>query len=172
LVNPRGRVYGRAVTKSLAIALRNGSRWAAAAALAGCTTVDPGPNFVVPDVNFDSNYFYCHVEPEVIFNPSNSCGDRVAGSCHFTSSAVSGMVLINHPLIDCGGGDVPLDMTQTGVGGPAASNLDSVSIVMDPDYTTAPFYLRPTQQEPHPLMLFAADPSDPNVMVIATWAQK
>ena len=148
------------------------SAWAGAAILTGCTTVDPGPNFVVPDVNFDANYFYCHVEPQVIFNPSNSCGDKVAGSCHFTASAVAGMVLITHPPIDCGGGDVPLDPTQTGNGGPAESNLQSVSIWMDRDYMNAPFYLRPTQQEPHPVMIFPADPNDPNVTVIATWAQK
>jgi hypothetical protein len=171
LVNPARRSIVDLVRKDLA-ATRLLFAWVSAAVLAGCTTVDPGPNFIVPDVQFNASYFYCHVEPEVIFNPNNSCGDKVAGSCHFTPSAVSGMALLNHPLVDCGGGDDPVDMTQIGPSSPAASNLGTVSIVMDTDYTNAPFYLRPTRQEPHPLMLFSSDPADPNVMVISTWAQK
>jgi hypothetical protein len=143
---------------------------AMAAVLAGCDTVDPGPNFVVPDVEFDANYFYCYVEPQVIF--ANGCGDKTAGSCHFTPSAVSGMVLVNHAPINCNGGGVPASGADIGTGSPAAQNLAAVSLVMDMDYTNAPFYLRPTQQEPHPIKLFNADPTDPSVVVIATWAQK
>ena len=83
----------------------------AAVLLASCTTVDPGPNFVVADIQFNANFFYCTVEPQVIFG--NGCGDKNAGSCHFTSSAVSGMPLTDHPAIECSGG-VPVDMTQVG----------------------------------------------------------
>jgi hypothetical protein len=140
----------------------------AAVALGGCTTVDPGANFIVGDVMFDANYFYCTVEPQVIFG--NGCGDKTAGSCHFTGSAVTGMVLQNHPAIMCSGG-VPTDMTQIGPGSFAGGNLASVTLQMDSNYMNAPFYLRPTQVLSHPLMLFPPDPTDPNVMVIAAWAQ-
>jgi hypothetical protein len=165
LVNDaRGSIVGR-VSHDLALA---GGCLAAAVALGGCTTVDPGPNFVVPDVMFDANYFYCTVEPQVIFG--NGCGDKTSGSCHFTPSAVSGMALQDHPAIACSGG-IPTDMTQIGPGSLAGGNLESVTLEMDSDYMNAPFYLRPTQQLPHPLMLFGSGPTDPNVMVIASWAQ-
>ena len=144
----------------------------AAVAVVGeaCTTVDPGPNFVVPVQTFDPDFFYCHVEPEVIF--AKKCGDQTSGSCHFTSSAVTGMALISHPPVDCGGGDHPVDRTAVGTGSAAQTNLQSVSLVMDRDYANAQIYLRPTQQEPHPVKVFNADPNDPSVAVIAAWAQK
>jgi hypothetical protein len=141
----------------------------------GCNTVDPGPNFVVPPASFDANFFYCHVEPEVIF--ANSCGpgdpskgDKPNG-CHFNASQVSGMALIDHPMVDCGGGDVPLDPTQTGTGGPAEANFEAVSLEMNTDYTTAPLYVRPTGHN-HPRQIFPPDPTNATVMVIAEWAQK
>src|ERR1700722_12139911 len=34
--------------------------------MVACTSVDPGPNFVVPNSTFDPDYFYCHVEPQYI----------------------------------------------------------------------------------------------------------
>jgi hypothetical protein len=145
------------------------------ACAAGCQTVDPGPNFVVPPATFDANFFYCHVEPQVIF--ANSCGSGdpskgdKANGCHFNSSQVSGMALIDHPMVDCGGGDVPLDPTQTGTGGPAESNFEAVSLEMNTDYTTAPLYVRPTGHN-HPRQIFPPDPTNATVMVIAAWALK
>ena len=129
---------------------------------ASCTTVDPGPNFVIPDVSFNSDYFFCHVEPEVIY--AKKCGDSTPGSCHFNSSAVSGMALQDHKLVDCGGG------------------FTAASLVMTRDYQTAPLYVRPlcsvdsdcggpkSRGHSHPLGLFATN--DPVVDVIKTWATK
>ena len=89
--------------------------------LVGCTSVDPGPDFVVPETVFDPSYFYCHVEPELIFAYNCGPGDPSMGDpsngCHFNPSAVSGMGLIDHPAIDCGGGDVPLDPTHPRLAG-------------------------------------------------------
>jgi hypothetical protein len=136
---------------------------------AGCTTVDPGPNFVVPNQVFNADYFYCHVEPQVIF--ANGCGDKQAGACHFSSS-VPQMQLIQHAPIDCGGGEHPVDPTTVGQGSFAYANYTAASFEMNRDYTSASFYLYPTQQENHPLRIFPGDPNDPNVTIIATWAQK
>ena len=116
----------------------------------------------------------CHVEPDVLFakevrapvDPSQGDG---ANSCHYTSSAVSGMVLTEHAPIDCGGGDHPLDQTQVGAGSPAQSNLQAASLEMSQDYLTAPIVVRPTGHS-HPRAVYTL--SDPVVTIIATWAQK
>jgi hypothetical protein len=136
----------------------------------GCTTVDPGPNFVIADQTFNADYFFCFVEPQVIF--AKSCGPGQPGdngNCHFNSSAVSGMALVNHPPIDCGGGAAPLDSTQVGQGSPAQSNLQAVSLEMSTDYLNAPLVVRPTGHN-HPRQIFAS--TDPVVNIIATWATK
>jgi hypothetical protein len=149
--------------------------WVAASALlAGCTTIDPGPNFVVAQVTFDANYFYCHVEPQLIFayncGPGDpSLGDKANG-CHYNASAVSGMALLQHAPVDCGGGDVPLTTTSTGPGSPAESNYEAVSLEMSPDYLTAPVYVRPSGNY-HPRQIFM--PKDPTVnMLLSMWASK
>ncbi len=140
----------------------------------GCTTVDPGPNFVVPDETFDPDYFYCHVEPEFIFAKKCGPGDPAAGDrpngCHFTPAAVSGMVLVDHPVVDCGGGDHPLDPTQTGSGTPAQGNYSAVSLEMGRDYLQAPLFVRPSGNG-HPRTVFQTN--DPTVnQILQTWAAK
>src|SRR5271154_833862 len=120
--------------------------WALAALFPvfGCTTVDPGPNYVVPDETFDADYFYCHVEPELIFAKNCGPGDPTldrANSCHFNPSAVSGMALLSHSPVNCGGGNHPVDNTETGAGSPAQTNLENVSLEMNTDYLTAPLLI-------------------------------
>lgn len=152
------------------------------ALLAGtsCTSVDPGPNFVVPQQVFDANYFYCHVEPEMIMAYHCGPGDPSQGDpnngCHFDPAIVSGMTLLDHPAVDCGGGDVPVDLTQVAIGSPAQSNLQSVSLEMTKDYTQAPVYTRPssfngTPPSAHPRAVF--DQSDATIInLLSTWASK
>jgi hypothetical protein len=139
-----------------------------------CTTVDPGPNFVIPNTTFDANYFYCHVEPQFIFMNSCGSGDPSKGDpnngCHFNSSAVSGMALLQHPAVDCGGGDLPLDMTQIGTGSPAESNLQAVSIEMNRDWMNAPVYVRPSGSN-HPRPIFPMGDANA-VLILSTWASK
>jgi hypothetical protein len=141
----------------------------AAALAASCTTVDPGPNFVVKSDTFDADFFYCHVEPQLIV--PKQCGPGGMsdnGNCHFNASAVSAMVLLDHPAIDCGGGDHPTNPAQ--VDSAAQNNLEQVSLEMNRDYLTAPLYLRPTQLAAHPRQIFGT--GDPIVQVIAAWAAK
>jgi hypothetical protein len=142
--------------------------------VAGCVTIDPGANFVVPDVTFDADYFYCHVEPELIFAKNCGPGDPTLGdpanSCHYNPSAVSGMALIQHPPVDCGGGDHPIDTSQTGTGGPAQGNLEAVSLEMSTQWETAPLFVRPSGNN-HPRAVI--DPNDPQVRnLLMTWASK
>jgi len=144
------------------------------APLASCTTVDPGPNFSGSATVFDADYFYCHVEPELIFAKSCGSGDASQhdppNGCHFNSSAVSGMALLDHPAVDCGGGDHPVDQTQIGTGSPAEANYQAASLEMSHDYLTAPIYVRPSGNN-HPRQIFA--PGDPQVtQLLATWASK
>jgi hypothetical protein len=143
--------------------------------LMGCQTVDPGPNYVVPNVNFDADYFFCYVEPQVIFAKKCGSGDSSLGDpsngCHFNSSAVSGMALVDHPPVDCGGGDHPVDPTQVGAGSPPQSNLQAAALEMNRDYTTAPFYVRPTGNN-HPRQVINPSSDQAIVNIIATWAQK
>ena len=147
----------------------------ASAASAACTTVDPGQTFVVADVSFDADYFYCHVEPELIFAKSCGSGDPSKGDapngCHFTASVVSGMVLLDHPAVDCGGGDHPVDTTQIGMGSAAQSNFEAASLEMDKsDYLSSPLFVRPSGTY-HPRPIF--DPNDQQVRtLLMTWASK
>lgn len=140
-----------------------------AAASWGCTTVDPGPNFVVSDEQFDADFFFCRVEPELLV--AKKCGSGEPGdnnNCHFNSSAVSGMALAPHNPIDCADGR-PVNRAQIGAGSAAQGNLQSTSIEMSRDYLTAPLYLRPTGAN-HPRAIFPKD--DPVVEVIRQWAQR
>ena len=140
-------------------------------ALAGCTTVDPGPNFVVPDEQFDADFFFCRVEPELLFAKkcgSGEPGQDPANGCHFNSSAVSGMAIANHPPIDCANGR-PVNRVQLGAGSAAQGNLQAASLVMSRDVNTAPIFLRPTGSN-HPRAIFAKD--DPVVEVLREWARR
>jgi hypothetical protein len=138
-----------------------------------CARVDPGPNFVVPDEQFDADYFFCHVEPELLFAKKCGSGDPGAGDkpngCHFNSAAVSGMALRDHPRIDCGGGDRPVNRAQLGAGSAAQGNLQAASLEMSRDYLTAPLYVRSTGQT-HPRAVIAKD--DPVVEIIKTWSER
>jgi hypothetical protein len=135
----------------------------------GCTTVDPGPNFVVPDEQFNADFFFCRVEPELLV--AKKCGPGDPGDnngCHFNSSAVSGMAIANHAPIDCAN-ERPTNRAQLGAGSAAQGNLQAVTLVMSRDVQTAPLFLRPTGQN-HPRQIFPRE--DPVVEVIRQWAQK
>jgi hypothetical protein len=143
-------------------------------ALPGCTTIDPGPNFVVQNDTFDADFFYCHVEPELIFalkcGPGDSSKGDAANSCHFNPSAVTGMALLDHPAVDCGGGDHPIDATQIGTGSPAQSDLEAVSFEMSRDYMNAPLFVRPSGTS-HPRAVFNSGDTTINQLLLE-WSVK
>lgn len=147
---------------------RGVSAMAFAGALFGCTSIDPGPNFVVPTATFDPDYFYCHVEPQYLFSPKYSCGSGQAGDngqCHF-SSAVTGMALVAHPAINCGGGDHPLDSTQ--ITQDAQGDYTAASLEMSTDWMNAPIYVRPLGNS-HPRAIFTSSDQTP-ITILSTWA--
>lgn len=144
---------------------------AAAFGASACGTVDPGPNFVVEAENFDADFFFCRVEPEVLVAKRCGPGDSgdAPGSCHFNASAVSGMALADHPPITCDATGRVANRAQIGAGSAAQGNLQSASLEMSRDILAAPIYLRPTGQN-HPRAIFG--PNDPVVDVLRQWAQK
>ena len=157
--------------------VRRGARPLAACACAaallayGCSTVDPGPNFVVSEENFDQDFFFCRVEPEVLV--AKRCGPGDPGQdppngCHFNSSAVSGMPLADHAPVACENGRVT-NRAQIGTGSAAQGNLQSASLAMSRDVLTAPIYLRPTGHN-HPRAIFGRD--DAVVEVLRQWAAR
>jgi hypothetical protein len=132
---------------------------------AACTSIDPGPNYVVPEQDFNASYFYCFVEPNLIFG--KKCGDNGTHGCHY-SDKVPEMELTDHPPIQCANGQ-PVDPTSVGAGTPAANNYSAVSLEMDTDWMNAPIYIWPTQiVSAHPVQVFTT--SDPVVQYISTWA--
>lgn len=144
-------------------------------ATSGCAalvSVDPGTNYIVPPENFNANYFYCFVEPNVILGGATpnhvSCGDNGTHGCHY-SDKVPEMQLQMHAPVTCANG-VPTDLTQVGAGSPAANNLSSVSIEMSTDWMNAPIYIWPTQLvSAHPVLVYP--PNDTSVTkYLATWA--
>lgn len=146
---------------------------AAGLACASCSTVDPGPNFVVPDEQFDADYFFCHVEPDFLVAKRCGPGDPAAGDpsggCHFNPAAVSVMTLADHATVDCGGGDHPTTRGQIGAGSPAQANLQAATLEMSRDYLTAPLFVRATGSN-HPRAVIAKD--DSAVDVLRRWAER
>ncbi len=175
-ISARSREHGAIVVAVLRMTLRG---WAAGglvtllATQVGCTSVDPGPDFVIPDETFDADYFYCEVEPKLLVAYKCGPGDPSKGDppnadgCHY-SSAVSGMGLRMHAPVPCSG-DHPTDPTAIAGGTAAQSNFEVVSFEMSRDYLTAPLYVRPLGHA-HPRSIFSS--SDSVVQVLRTWAAK
>lgn len=143
---------------------------AAAVVLFGCTTVDPGPQFVIPPESFNEDFFFCVVEPQYIFAKKCGSGDPGDnGNCHFNSAAVSGMPLRDHPAVACDAAGHPIDRTQVSTGSLARANFTSASLVMSRDYLTAPILVRPLGAT-HPRPIFVK--GDPVIDVLQQWAAK
>jgi hypothetical protein len=140
-----------------------------------CTTINPGPNYEVPQQQFDANYFYCVVEPQIIMGglTGTPCGDNGSHGCHY-SDKVPEMSLQALPApVTCAGSGttaVPTNPSQTAAGTPAANNFSSVGEQMNAQYTTAPIYIWPTQLAGvHPIQVYK--PSDTAVTnILSTWA--
>lgn len=137
-----------------------------------CATVDLGPDVVVTEEHFDADFFACRVEPLYLTAKGCGGGDPAAGDrpggCHFNGSAVSGMALVEHAPVDCGGGDRPLSGAALATAAVQA-NLQSVSLVMSRDVATAPLVTRPTGPH-HPRVIFTRD--DPVVDILRAWAAR
>ncbi len=145
----------------------------ALAAGVSCETVDPGSDYVVPQVQFDANYFYCVVEPKIIMGgltlDHQTCGGTASQGCHY-SDKVPEMPL--QPLtapVPCSGG-APVNPGDVASGTAPALNLASVSLQMSSIYTDAPIFLWPTQQvSAHPALVY--DQNNAAIVdILMTWA--
>jgi len=135
----------------------------ACAAQNGVTgTVDPGDNFVAPDLTLDESFFFCRIEPEVL--QKHSCaggGAGEQGTCHDSRSALRLRVHSDSPPCDASGrvtGRVP-DAYR--------ADLEAVQFFVQSDPLTSPLYLRPTNRASHPRRIF--DASDPAAKLITDW---
>jgi hypothetical protein len=140
--------------------------------LVSCESVDPGPNFVIAQENFNEDYFFCYVEPQYL--TAKKCGPGEGsdgGRCHFNSSAVSGMALRDHPPVDCDAAGHPSNRAQVSTGSLARANFTSASLEMSRDYLTAPILVRPVfPGNNHPRFIFMKD--DPAIAILQQWAMK
>jgi hypothetical protein len=136
-----------------------------------CETVDPGPQFVVPVAQFDANYFYCTVEPQIIMGglTNKPCGDDGSHGCHY-SDKVPAMPLQALPQpVACSGG-APVNAGDVASGTAPALNYSSVSLQMSSSVMDAPIFTWPTQTVPgHPIQVYK--PNDTAIVdILQKWA--
>jgi hypothetical protein len=151
-----------------------------AVALAGasCQTVAPGPPYTVPSVQFNPNYFYCVVEPEIIMGglTGTPCGDNGSHGCHYSDKIPAfPLVQLEQPVTCSGSGitAVPTNMSQVAEGTPAQLNLGSCSEEMNSVYMEAPLYTRPSSNDTgvHPVQVFSS--SNTKISnIYQTWAMQ
>jgi len=141
---------------------------AACAAVAGCSTVDPGSSLALAPVVFDEGYFYCKIQPNVLEAKSCGAGDPsqgdAAGGCH---SRVTQFILETPvPPIRCDG-NMRLDPPSPA----AVQNYQKATEEMTLDIENAPLLAWPTKKIPsHPRQIFA--PESPEANYIREWATK
>jgi hypothetical protein len=154
------------------LATWEGMKWAAllgmvlaqaCAAQNGLTgTVDPGDNFVAPDLTLDESFFFCRIEPEVL--QKHSCAGGAAGEqgmCHDSRSALRLRGSSDPPPCDAAG------RVTARVPDAYRADLQAVQYFVQSDPLTSPLYLRPTNQASHPRRIF--DDKDAAANLITEW---
>lgn len=135
----------------------------ACAAQNGVTgTIDPGDNFVAPDLTLDEGFFFCRIEPEVLQKYGcASGGSGEQGMCHDSRSALRLHATSEPAPCDASGrvnGKVP---------DAYLADLEAVQYFVQSDPLTSPLYLRPTNQASHPRRIF--DETDAAAKLITEW---
>lgn len=125
-------------------------------------TVDPGANFVAPDLALDESFFYCRIEPEVLerYGCASGAGGE-QGLCHDSRTALR--LIASDTQANCDG-------SGRLIGNPPdaySKNLEAVRYFVQSDPLTSPLYLRPIQRASHPRQVFSAD--DPAAQLIEEW---
>ena len=151
---------------ALLILIAAGAAWLLAAA-SGCGTVDPGDNFIAPDVMIDDEFFFCAIQPQVVtVHRCASGGAGEAGSCHSARSALR------------------LDPAAEGAAAPACTpapdyrltagavvppeymtNFDRVQFTVQSDPLTCPFYRRPLAIDSHPRQIFGTESAEAQLII-------
>ncbi len=133
------------------------------------STVDPGQDFGIAEVVYDSNYFYCKVEP-MLFQMHCGSGDPskgdASGGCHF--NVTSYRLTDYSPLVgkSCGGNSKPSQSPPA----EAENNYRTSEAKMERDPNTAALLNRPTGVAAHPRVIFKSN--SPQADIIRQWATK
>ena len=125
-------------------------------------TVDLGDDFVAPELQLDSDFFYCRIQPEVLTKFSCASGaSGESGSCHDSRSALR-LAATDAPA--------PCDADGTVVSGIPAEyedNYEAIRFSVQSNALDSPLYLRPLGRSSHPRTIF--DESDPAADLIVDW---
>lgn len=125
-------------------------------------TVDLGDDFVAPDLQLDTAFFYCRIQPDVLARHSCATGGSgETGSCHDAQSALRLAASDAPPPCD-GDGVVVDDVPEA-----YRANLEAIAFSVQSDPLTSPLYLRPTGQASHPRAIF--DEGDEAAELIVEW---
>ena len=160
-------VPARASTQSLSLALA----FACLTLLPGCgeegffpTTINPGADFSIAELLFDEEFYYCQVEPRVIF--AHGCSNGVAGDsgCH---ARVTSFRLQEYapPVSNSCMGNVVGNVLIPQI---ARQNYNSAQARMRRDPETAPLLQKPTGRLSHPRQIF--DANSDAAAAIREWA--
>lgn len=136
----------------------------AALVVSACGTVDPGDNFVAPNLMLDEDFFYCVIQPEVIARQTcASGGPGEAGMCHASRTSLD--------LDPAGETDPPPACADNAVTGAVPlsyeNNFLSVQTTVQSDPLSSPFYRRPTGLDSHPRIVFSE--TSPEAMLVFEW---
>jgi len=120
------------------------------------TTVDPGPDYSIADLVFDESFFYCQVEPRVMFAHRCGAGDPgqgdSSGGCHFNVTAFR-LTDYTPPVGDGCMGNV----VGTPIPAAARQNYQTSQARMRRDPEVAPLLQRPLKKLTHPRVIFNDD---------------
>ena len=126
-------------------------------------TVDPGDNFIAPDLQLDEAFFYCRIQPEVLTEHSCAGGlDGAGGSCHDSRSALR---LLDAPEPSpCDDDGVIVDTVPDSY----RANLEAVRFSVQSDPLSSPLYLRPINRAAHPREIY--DAQDEAAELVFDWS--
>jgi hypothetical protein len=125
-------------------------------------TVDLGDDFVAPELQLDSDFFYCRIQPDVL--TKHSCaggGSGESGSCHDSRSALR--LIATDATAPCDGDDVVIGAVPDQL----QDNFEAISFSVQSNALDSPLYLRPLGRASHPRMIF--DEGDPAADLIVEW---
>lgn len=124
-------------------------------------TVDLGDDFVAPELQLDTDFFYCRIQPEVL--TKFSCAGGAAGeggSCHDSRSALR--LAATEESVQCDDGAV------VGTAPDAyQDNFEAIRFSVQSNALDSPLYLRPLGRASHPRIVF--DENDPAADLIVEW---